>query len=533
MDSLYPNQDRYVEWNLLGDPELNIWTKKPKPLSVTHDSVVFLQPTNFQVLVRSNSVPVGHALVCVMMDSTIYSYGYTNSSGLITFSFTPQHIGSLQVTVTGHNYFPYEGSAEVRTGNEVLISGNIRYYSNQNSVESTRVVLSGSIVDTTLSDSAGLYSFTNLPVLQNYTVSPYKINTVRQSAVSSYDAALILRHSVGIVTLDSLQRIAADVSGNGQITSFDAALVMQYSVAIRSHFPVGARVSDTVDWAFRPPIRSYTPIMSSQIDQNYTAILYGDVSGNWHPTNDEVTLEPLTGDGNLPKSEEKQKQKIQNMELLEVVRELPQAAVFPIEIAGAKDVISGDIVLTYNPEEIVIKGVTLGKSTADYLVAWAEDKGAIRIGLAGIRPLNGNAELVNVTYYRIKNSELEQIPIKIQTIVLNEGQDQIINKTADGVTGNSNAFPTQFFLLTNQPNRIKSYTTIYYSLPTAGKVSLAIYDISGKLVKTLVQGFKKQGVYSQNWDSKDNQGKGLGSGIYFLKLRAGNYLQSEKIVLLK
>jgi hypothetical protein len=117
LDSLFHIQDRYREWNLLGDPELNVWTTKPKLLTVTHDTLIFLQPTNFSVSVYSNTTPVQNALVCVMMDSTVYTFGYTDNSGQVTFNFTPQHIGILQVTVTGHNFFPYEGTAQVVAGN--------------------------------------------------------------------------------------------------------------------------------------------------------------------------------------------------------------------------------------------------------------------------------------------------------------------------------------------------------------------------------------------------------------------------------
>ena len=117
MDSLFPNQTRYMEWNLLGDPELNVWTTKPRLLTVNHDSIVFLQPTDFQVSVSSSGSPVPRALVCVMMDSTVYIYNYTDNNGLVTLSFTPQHIGSLQVTVTARNCFPYEGTVEITPGN--------------------------------------------------------------------------------------------------------------------------------------------------------------------------------------------------------------------------------------------------------------------------------------------------------------------------------------------------------------------------------------------------------------------------------
>jgi hypothetical protein len=115
MDSILPNQTRYLEWNLLGDPELNVWTETPRLLTVDYDTIVFVESTDFSVLVNCAGAPVPNALVCVMMDSTIYNYGYTDSTGEITFTFTPQHTGLLQVTVTAHNYFPYEGTVSVQT----------------------------------------------------------------------------------------------------------------------------------------------------------------------------------------------------------------------------------------------------------------------------------------------------------------------------------------------------------------------------------------------------------------------------------
>jgi hypothetical protein len=113
MDSILPNQTRYVEWNLLGDPELNVWTKQPQEIIVNHDSTIPLAPTNLQVEVEGSGQPVNHALVCVMMDSTVYTYDYTDSTGLVILSFTPQHTGTMQITVTAHNCFPYEGTLEV------------------------------------------------------------------------------------------------------------------------------------------------------------------------------------------------------------------------------------------------------------------------------------------------------------------------------------------------------------------------------------------------------------------------------------
>ncbi len=126
IDSIRPLVDnqwsdaRYREWNLLGDPELNLWTSTPRPLTVLHDTSIYTGPQNYTVTVKVGSTPVRDALVCVMMnDSIVYQYGYTNNSGVINFSINPPTPGIMSVTVTGHNLIPYEKNVTVQMGGNV------------------------------------------------------------------------------------------------------------------------------------------------------------------------------------------------------------------------------------------------------------------------------------------------------------------------------------------------------------------------------------------------------------------------------
>jgi len=114
LDSLYNNQTRYNEWNLFGDPELNLWTATPRRLIVTHDTVIGTLPQVFTVTVNSGSVACPGALVCLMMDTLIYQTAYTNGSGIATLNISPRTIGTMSVTVTGKNLKPYEGSVTIR-----------------------------------------------------------------------------------------------------------------------------------------------------------------------------------------------------------------------------------------------------------------------------------------------------------------------------------------------------------------------------------------------------------------------------------
>ncbi len=118
----YPNTDPrmrhwyYTEWNLLGDPELNLWTAVPQPLLVTHNSVIPTGPQTFIVAVKDiNGVAVSNALVCVTMsnDTSVYEYGYTNGFSALYLDISPKDSGWLRVTVTARNHIPYEDSCLV------------------------------------------------------------------------------------------------------------------------------------------------------------------------------------------------------------------------------------------------------------------------------------------------------------------------------------------------------------------------------------------------------------------------------------
>ena len=126
LDSIHPlvdyytgvyvwNSARYHEWNLLGDPELNCWTAIPSQLTVTHDTLIYAGSQVDTVTVKRGTSPLAGALVCEMQDTTVYQYGYTNSSGQVYFSITP-YAGTMSVTVTAHNYIPYEKNVIVQPG---------------------------------------------------------------------------------------------------------------------------------------------------------------------------------------------------------------------------------------------------------------------------------------------------------------------------------------------------------------------------------------------------------------------------------
>ena len=87
--------------------------------------------------------------------------------------------------------------------------------------------------------------------------------------------------------------------------------------------------------------------------------------------------------------------------------------------------------------------------------------------------------------------------------------------------------------LSNYPNPFNPSTTISYSLPQEGKVSLKIYNVKGQLVKQLIDGSQPEGYYEVVWNGKDNAGRSVASGIYYYRINACGKTINKKMLLLK
>ncbi|OGF16036.1 MAG: hypothetical protein A2509_03210 [Candidatus Edwardsbacteria bacterium RIFOXYD12_FULL_50_11] len=88
-------------------------------------------------------------------------------------------------------------------------------------------------------------------------------------------------------------------------------------------------------------------------------------------------------------------------------------------------------------------------------------------------------------------------------------------------------------LYQNAPNPFNGQTRINYQLAKPGNVSLKIYNTLGQLVKTLVNGQQQPGVYSANWNGRDNSGRTAANGVYIYRLESGAFKATKKMVVIK
>lgn len=102
--------------------------------------------------------------------------------------------------------------------------------------------------------------------------------------------------------------------------------------------------------------------------------------------------------------------------------------------------------------------------------------------------------------------------------------DQLLVNTGE----NTSLVPTVFELKQNYPNPFNPTTKISYSVPTAGMVTMKIFDITGREVASLINDIKTPGVYTVDFN-----GGNFASGVYFYRLEATNFVDTKRMVLLK
>ena len=234
-------------------------------------------------------------------------------------------------------------------------------------------------------------------------------------AITSFDASLIAQRAVGNLTLTSNQEMAADVTGNGSITSFDAALVSQFAVELIDHFQVATTTGS--DWRFQPAEHVHDPIAGAVTD-DFSALLYGDVSGNWTPAatlvapasresaeeaqaaqNDRGLAESLAG---VFRSRAVPARAggpaILRLGAEEAARLAPgERKTISVFLANGQGIEGLDLVLEYDPRHLAIVDVQRGPLAGAFQMAHRDASGTLRVGLFGLEGLQGEGALLLLT----------------------------------------------------------------------------------------------------------------------------------------
>ena len=102
-----------------------------------------------------------------------------------------------------------------------------------------------------------------------------------------------------------------------------------------------------------------------------------------------------------------------------------------------------------------------------------------------------------------------------------------------GIENNGSSIPTAYELMQNYPNPFNPTTTIKFSLPDASFVTLKVFDILGREIKTLISNDMTAGSHIVTWNGDDDSGSKVASGNYIYRISAGKFSQARKMTLLK
>lgn len=108
-----------------------------------------------------------------------------------------------------------------------------------------------------------------------------------------------------------------------------------------------------------------------------------------------------------------------------------------------------------------------------------------------------------------------------------------ISGAISSVEAPNTAQPRDFTLQPNSPNPFNPSTRIRYHLQKAAEVNLAVYDLQGRLIRTLASGRQNAGEHLQTWDGRDENGSSVASGVYICVLNASGRIATQKMTLLK
>jgi len=137
---------------------------------------------------------------------------------------------------------------------------------------------------------------------------------------------------------------------------------------------------------------------------------------------------------------------------------------------------------------------------------------------------DGNLPITDVLYYYLNQIDLDGTTSRSQVI------EVLFSPTAVS----QQALPLVNSLKQNYPNPFNPETTISYDLSGESVVTLTIYDISGQVIRTMVNNqAMSAGQYKSVWDGRDESGIKVASGVYFYQLHTGDFVAKKKMTLLQ
>jgi len=128
--------------------------------------------------------------------------------------------------------------------------------------------------------------------------------------------------------------------------------------------------------------------------------------------------------------------------------------------------------------------------------------------------------------------ESDDCAVDIESADLRGADNQPLEVDLEGFESSPGP-PMEFRFVQNVPNPFNPVTRIAYHVPYESAVSIRVYDVGGRLVRTLVDRVTDPGRHVAVWDGRTDSGGTVGSGVYFCTMEGPDFRESRKMMLLK
>ncbi len=376
----------------------------------------------------------------------------------------------------------------------------------------------------TTTDASGDYAFLSNPNGVDYEITVNK-NDDHTNGVSTLDLVLIQRHIVGFADLDSPYKvIAADINGDDNVSSIDVVELRKVVLGVQDEF------TSNTSWRFVDATQTFADItspwpvdetraisnLSTDMDaENFVAVKVGDVNATATNNVAGATTEVRSGATML----------LEVSDRAVVAGEQVEIAVNSADfnaVSGLQMTVEFNG-LTFN--DVAGKAIAVGASNVGVI-----SDNVITMSWSANTAVSTTDDLFVITAVATKDgniSEMIKVTDRVITPEVYVGSSLEVQNVELGIRG-ANGLALANELMQNEPNPFKQSTAISFNLATAGKASLTIRDVAGKVIRTV------NGEYAAGMNTISIEKSDINTvGVLYYTIESGDFSETKKMIIIE
>ena len=386
------------------------------------------------------------------------------------------------------------------------LTGSVEYDHTSDPISDAEILIDNQSVCTT--NSSGQFTVSDV------TVGEHTISVVKQAtdgtAISGADVLAVMKQLAFLITLSDDQKIAADVTKDGEISGADVQAMMRFLAFFTTN------TAYTGEWRFFP--EDTTIYFSEDTNLDFKGYLLGDVNLSW--TNTALL------------ARNRQNESIYDLKFGAPIHSETEEISIPL-ILNTSDEKMNTLLFSmiYPASTLKFKRIEWTQNLNGFQsVINSEEEGELHLAIAGLAGICCNGK---IAYLIFEKMSTQKSPIELQFTRAIANDTELKDLPILILDRNLANVPKQFKLFQNYPNPFNAETVIKYQLPRDAHVKLAIYNSLGQKIKTLADKNQNAGIYSISWNGKNDDGRMIVSGIYLVRFEAGSFTENRKLILLK